>query len=107
MYSVRSHGFEFAWDGAKNRANGRRHGVSFEEAATVIDDGHSLRYCDPEHSDDEERFLLVGMSSRFRVLFVSYCYRENETIIRIISARKANGQETKTYQRQRHDAGPL
>ena len=104
MYNVRHGGFKFSWDKAKNRANIRKHDVSFEEAAAVFEDAHSLRSFDPEHSEDEDRFLLVGMSSRFRILFVCHCYRENESTIRIISARKANGQETKAYQRQRHDA---
>jgi hypothetical protein len=94
MYHVRRDGFKFSWSGLKSRSNEREHGVSFEEAATVFDDPHSLRYFDSEHSEDEDRFLLVGMSSRFRILFVCHCYRENDSTIRIISARKANGQET-------------
>lgn len=99
MYKVRHHGYEFSWDGAKDRANRRKHGISFEEAVTVFDDAHALGTYDPSHSEDEDRFYLVGMSSRLRLLLICHCYREDESTIRIISARKANGQETKGYER--------
>ena len=99
MYSVRHGGYQFSWDKAKNRANIRKHGVSFEEAATAFDDAHSLGSYDPIHSENEDRFYLVGMSSRLRLLLICHCYREDESTIRIISARKANGQETQGYER--------
>lgn len=99
MYTVRHHDCEFSWDEAKNRANRRKHGVSFEEAATVFDDTHALESYDPSHSEAEDRFYLVGMSAHLRLLLVCHCYREDASTIRIISARKANGQETKGYER--------
>ncbi|MDP3543692.1 MAG: BrnT family toxin [Elusimicrobiota bacterium] len=107
MYRVRRNGLEFTWSKLKNRSNKRKHGVSFEEAATIFDDAHALESFDPVNSEDEDRFLLVGMSAGLRVLFVCHCYRENNSTIRIISARKANGQETQDYERYRHHEGPL
>lgn len=74
-----------------------RHKVSFEEAQTVFYDENAIRYFDPDHSDDEDHFLMLGMSFTLRVLVVCHCYRENESVIRIISARKANKQEQSDY----------
>lgn len=88
---------QFKWDERKNRENQRKHKVSFEEAQTVFYDENALRYFDPDHSDDEARFLMLGMSFALRVLVVCHCYRENESVIRIISARKANKQEQLDY----------
>ena len=88
------------WDEDKARANWRKHGVSFEEATAVFDDAHACGIYDSVHSEDEDRFILLGMSSGARLLVVCHCYREDGSTIRIISARKANGQETKTYQRK-------
>jgi len=88
---------QFKWDERKNRENQRKHKVSFEEAQTVFYDENALRYFDPDHSDDEARFLMLGMSFALRVLVVCHCYRENESVIRIISARKANKQEQSDY----------
>jgi len=88
---------QFKWDERKNRENQRKHKVSFEEAQTVFYDENALRYFDPDHSDDEDRFLMLGMSFALRVLVVCHCYRENESVIRIISARKANKQEQSDY----------
>lgn len=99
MYKVRHHGYGFSWDEAKNRANRRKHGISFEEALTAFDDTHALGSYDPGHSEDEDRYYLIGMTTRLRILLICHCYREDETTIRIISARKANGQETQAYQR--------
>lgn len=90
-------GIEFTWDERKNRINRRKHGVSFEEAQTAFADERAKLYYDPDHSEDEDRFILLGMSMRFRVLVVCHCYREGETIIRIISARKADKQEEEDY----------
>ncbi len=89
----------FAWDEIKNRLNKRKHGVSFEEARTVFLDENAIRYFDPDHSEDEDRFIMLGMSFRLRVLVVCHCYRSEDEVIRIISARKANGQEAKAYWR--------
>lgn len=87
----------FEWDQRKSAANQRKHGISFEEATTVFADEHALVVDDPEHSADEERFILLGMSAAVRALVVCHCYRESEDTIRIISARKATRKERSTY----------
>lgn len=87
----------FEWDPKKNTANRRKHGVSFEEATTVFSDENALLIDDPGHSDDEERFVLLGMSATVRALVVCHCYREGEDTIRIISARKATRKERSAY----------
>ena len=87
----------FEWDEAKNCENKRRHGVSFEEAQTVFLDENAIRYFDPDHSTDEDRFLMLGISFKLRVLVVCHCYLESDSLIRIISARKANRKETSNY----------
>ena len=97
MYTVRMEGIQFIWDEAKNRGNRRKHGVSFEEAQTVFFDEQAKLFFDPEHSNDEDRFILLGISFRFRTLIVCHCYRESESLIRIISARKADRREQKDY----------
>ena len=89
----------FVWDERKDRANRRRHGITFAEAETVFYDERAREYADPDHSETEERFILLGMSLRLRVLVVCHCYRESESVIRIISARKANGHEEEEYWR--------
>lgn len=91
----------FAWDMSKAALNKQKHGVSFEEAQTVFEDCEALRIFDPDHSEDEDRFLLLGMSSVLRLLVVCHCYRENDELIRIISARKATKKEASTYERRR------
>ena len=88
----------FAWDEAKNRANRAKHAVSFEEAQSVFFDDGALLIDDPGHSDDEDRFLILGMSVRWRLLVVSHCYRRDDEEIRIISARKATAREYKHYE---------
>jgi uncharacterized protein len=85
------------WDPKKSAANKRKHGVSFEEAQTVFYDDRAVEYADPEHSDSEERFLLLGRSLALRVLVVCHCYRESEELVRIISARKATPKERGAY----------
>jgi uncharacterized DUF497 family protein len=72
----------FEWDPRKNRANERKHGVSFEEARTVFLDENASEFHDDEHSDGEERFLLLGLSAKLRILLVSYCLREGGSVIR-------------------------
>ena len=87
----------FEWDPAKDRANRRKHGVSFEEAETVFADEHALLIDDPAHSPAEDRFVLLGLSARFRILLVVHSYREREEVIRIISARRATKPERDRY----------
>ncbi|MFH0954271.1 MAG: BrnT family toxin [Verrucomicrobiota bacterium] len=89
----------FEWDEAKNRESIRKHGVSFEEAQTVFLDENAIRFYDPDHSRDEDRFIMLGISIRLRVLVVCHCYRQDDTHIRIISARKADKHEFQDYWR--------
>ncbi len=83
----------FDWDERKNRANRTKHGVWFEGAQSVFDDPHGRLFHDPEHPEEEERFILLGISSAARPLVVVHCYRESEDLVRIISARKASKKE--------------
>lgn len=87
----------FEWDENKNKINQKKHKISFEEAKTVFYDPEALVIDDPEHSQEEERFIILGLSSKTNLLVVCHCYRESETKIRIISARKATKTETKQY----------
>ena len=87
----------FEWDRAKNQANKRKHNVSFEEAQTTFGDEHGLLIHDPDHSDREDRFVLLGLSSSLRTLVVCHCYPAGDDVIRIISARKANRRERSLY----------
>lgn len=89
----------FTWDPAKARTNQKKHGVSFLEAETVFVDERARLLDDPEHSDDEERFILLGLSVRLRVLVVVHAYWEAAGVIRIISARKATPRERGQYAR--------
>ena len=89
----------FEWDEKKNKENIRKHGVPFEEAQTVFLDENAMRFFDPDHSHDEDRFIMLGMSFRLRVLVVCHCYRKDDTVIRIVSARKADKHEAKNYWR--------
>ncbi len=88
----------FEWDGAKNKLNRSKHGIWFEEAQSVFDDLTSHVFSDPEHSDEEDRFLILGVSSAARLLIVVHCYKESDSVIRIISARKATKKEAKYYE---------
>lgn len=88
----------FVWDQRKNRENRSKHGVSFEEAQTAFYDENAKVFFDPDHSEDEHRFILLGVSFRLRVVVVCHCYREDEATIRIISARKANRHEAEAYE---------
>jgi len=89
----------FKWDDTKSITNEKKHGVSFQEASTVFSDELAIEFYDNNHSDWEDRFLLLGLSNRLNMLLVCYCYRETERIIRIISARKATKNESKYYKR--------
>lgn len=91
----------FVWDERKSVANARKHGVTFAEAETVFLDEEALLIADPAHSHDEDRFVLLGLSARLRTLIVCHCYREHDSVIRIISARKADRQERGRYQQRR------
>ncbi len=90
-------GLQFNWDDAKNRSNRRKHGVSFEEAQTAFFDDRAKVFYDPDHSEEEDPFILLGMSCQFRTLVVCHCYREKDTLVRIISARKADKSEQAEY----------
>jgi uncharacterized protein len=87
----------FDWDPAKDSANQQKHGVSFDEAKTAFFDDFARVIADPDHSDTEERLLLLGMSIKLNILVVCHCYIEEEHIVRIISARKADPSERAQY----------
>jgi uncharacterized protein len=87
----------FSWDPRKARLNERQHGVSFDDAKAAFLDENAILLDDPDHSEEEERFLLIGMCLTAKVIVVSHCLRENETTIRIISARKATPTEGRQY----------
>jgi len=97
MYTVLMMEIHFEWADAKSGENKRKHGVSFEEAQTVFLDENAIRFSDPDHSFDEDRFLMLGISFHLRVLVVCHCFRESDSVIRIISARKANRLEEADY----------
>ena len=88
---------QFEWDENKNTINKKKHGISFEEAETAFYDDEAVVIPDPEHSQDEERFILLGFSAMARLLMVCHCIRGEDDIIRIISARKATRIETEQY----------
>jgi len=94
---IELHGYHFDWDRDKNISNIEKHGVSFKEAATTFFDPNAVILDDESHSQNEERFFLIGFSANYRLLTVCHCYRENEEVIRIISARKATKTEQKLY----------
>lgn len=90
---------DIQWDEKKNQVNQSKHGIAFEEASTVFDDPYARQFADPDHSQEEDRFLLVGTSNQLRVLLVCYCERFQENIIRIISARRLNKEEKRQFKR--------
>ena len=90
----------FEWDEPKNRINQLKHHVSFEEASSVFYDINALILDDPDHSHEEDRFLIIGISRKSRICIVSHCYRNKDETIRIISARKATKREIKSYNNQ-------
>ncbi len=87
----------FEWDSAKAAANLKKHGISFEEARSVFHDEFAVQFFDDDHSSDEERFLLLGMSTGARLLLVCHCERDAGDVIRIISARNATKRESAFY----------
>ena len=91
----------FEWDATKEKVNRRKHGISFDEAQTVFFDEHAVQFFDPDHSEDEDRFVLLGMSFKLRVIVVCHCFRESETVVRLFSARRADKGEEQEYWRRR------
>jgi uncharacterized DUF497 family protein len=96
-YNIIMSTLRFDWDENKAQSNLAKHKVSFEEAQSVFDDDFARLIPDPDHSEDEERFILLGLSCTLNVLVVVHCYRDEENTIRLISARKATKSEAKTY----------
>lgn len=90
---------DFEWDEAKNKSNVQKHGVSFEEAESVFFDEFALLIADPDHSENEDRFVLLGLSAKLRTLLVCHCFEVDAGLIRIISCRKASRKETLLYRR--------
>lgn len=88
---------KFEWDSNKDRINQIKHKISFEEAKTVFYDEEALVIDAPEHSPEEDRFIILGFSKKANLLVVCHCYRNNESVIRIISARKATKSESEQY----------
>ena len=91
---------KFEWDESKNVINIQKHNVSFEEAMTVFKDIKAVLLYDENHSETEDRFNIIGMSQLSKLLIVCHCYRESDTIIRIISARKSTTEESKYYEEE-------
>ncbi|MCL2190128.1 MAG: BrnT family toxin [Defluviitaleaceae bacterium] len=92
-------GYRFVWDKIKAESNLAKHGILFEEAASVFVLDEQETFIDDEHSDDEERWIVIGVSQTLRLLTVVHCWRENDTVIRIISARKATQVERQLWRR--------
>ena len=97
MYDVRMEELRFEWDEEKNKLNKKKHGVFFEEAKTAFYDEYAVQFYDPDHSEDEDCYILLGTSCKLQTLVVCHCFRESETVIRIISARKADKDEGEVY----------
>jgi uncharacterized DUF497 family protein len=96
-YNIIMNELAFEWRDRKSQVNITKHKVSFDEAKTVFSDINARIIDDPDHSDDEDRFIIMGISQMLRVLVVCYCYRDDDTMIRIISARKATKNEVREY----------
>lgn len=97
MYNIIMEAVKFEWDESKNAINKKKHHVSFEEAKTVFYDENALIIDDPDHSEEEDRFIILGLSSKANLLVVCHCYRASDTVIRLISARQATKTEAKYY----------
>ena len=93
-------GLRFKWDKKKEKINIKKHGISFEEANSVFYDEKAIQFFDPDHSEDEGRFILLGISFKLRIMVVCRCFRESETVVRLVSARKADKDEQKEYWRR-------
>lgn len=92
---------QFEWDNKKEKVNIKKHGVSFDEARSVFYDENAVQFFDPDHSDEEDRFILPEISFKLKVLIVCHCFRESERVIRIFSARKADSDEEHEYWRSK------
>jgi len=92
---------KFEWDTKKDKSNSKKHGVTFEEAKTVFYDEYAIQFFDPDHSESEDRFILLGTSFKSKTIVVCHCFREEETLVRIISARKADKDEEQAYWSER------
>ena len=91
---------DFEWDDSKNRRNYKKHGIWFEEAQTIWADTASIEFYDPEHSEREDRFIRMGLSTLPRLLLVVFCEKDDENRVRIISARSATTKERKQYEKR-------
>jgi len=89
----------FDWDESKNRFNILKHGISFNEATSVFYDEYGLLIADPDHSETEDRFVLLGLSAKLRLLLVCHCFEVDDGLVRIISCRKAKRKEMSLYKR--------
>lgn len=89
---------KFEWDKNKNEINKKKHGLSFEEAREVFGDENAILFDDPDHSLDEDRFLIIGSIKSSKICIVSHCYRDNDNVIRLISAREATKNEKRIYE---------
>jgi len=92
---------KFDWNEEKNIKNVKKHGVAFEEAKTVFQDEMAYEIFDEKHSDDEDRYIIIGLSSKTRELLVCHCYRNGGDIVRIFSARRATKPEITIYERRK------
>jgi hypothetical protein len=97
MYEI-----SYTWDESKNKSNQRKHGITFEEAKLVFSDKHGLVIHDLDHSDEEDRFVILGLSEQNRLLVVVHSYLEDNHLIRIISSRKATKHEWNDYVRRQN-----
>ena len=97
MYNVCMKKLIFEWDNKKDKINQKKHGVTSKEAQSAFYDEYAIQFFDPDHSEDEERYILLGTSFKLKTLIVCHCYRQEETILRIISARKADKDEEQAY----------
>jgi hypothetical protein len=88
---------EFEWDKRKAKVNLKKHGISFEEARTIFFDEYAVQFFDPDQSEEEDRFILLGSSHILNALVVCHCFRQEDTVVRIISARRADKEEEEAY----------
>jgi hypothetical protein len=88
---------KFEWDTNKEKANIKKHGLSFTDTETAFHDEYAMQFYDPDHSDDEDRFILLGTNHQLKTLVICHCFRQTETVIRIISARHADTSEQAAY----------
>jgi uncharacterized DUF497 family protein len=91
----------FDWNETKSASNAKKHGVTFDEAQSVFYDENAIQFFDPEHSEEEDRFILLGTSFKSKTVVVCHCFKEEETKVRIISARKADKDEQQAYWSER------